>query len=84
MTNTSQHKRLKTYLFSYNYDDAEWGIEVQAVNKEDARMRVSRMALARYDGELALKVSTHSGMIPRLIVFIMNSSNAVRRLLFTR
>jgi len=83
MTNTSQNQRLKTYLFSYNYDNAEWGIEVLAANKEDARMRVSRMGLARYDGELSLKIPTHSGIIPRLIVFIMNSSNAVRRFLTT-
>lgn len=47
---------MKTYLFSYPYERSEWLIEIKALNEQDARARVKALTLARYDGELVMKI----------------------------
>lgn len=83
MKNPSQEK-FKTYLFSYTHDSAEWGFEIQAEDEEDAKLRVSKMMYARYDGELALKIPALPGVFPRLLLMLLNSPGALMRLLTAR
>jgi hypothetical protein len=83
MKNPSQ-KKFKTYLFSYTHDNAKWGFEIQAENEEDARLRVSKLMYAKYDGELAMKTPSQLGALPRLIIMLLNSPGAIIRLLSTR
>jgi len=83
MKNPSQTK-FKTYLFSYTHNGSEWGFEIQAENEEDARLRVSKMIYAKYDGELAMKIPAQLGLLPRLLIFLLNSPNALLRLLSAR
>jgi len=83
MKNPSQQK-FKTYLFSYTHNNSEWGFEIQAENEEDAKLRVSKMIYARYDGELAMKIPAQSGILPRILIMLLNSPGAILRLLTTR
>jgi len=83
MKNPSKEK-FKTYLFSYTHNNSEWGFEIQAENEEDAKLRVSKMMYARYDGELAMKVPAQLGILPRFFVMLLNSPGALKRLLTTR
>ena len=83
MKNPSQNK-FKTYLFRYTHNNSEWGFEIQAENEEDAKLRVSKMIYAKYDGELAMKVPSQLGLLPRFFVMILNSPGALLRLLSTR
>jgi hypothetical protein len=81
---TPSEKKFKTYLFSYTHDNAEWGFEIQAEDEEDARLRVSKLMYAKYDGELAMKTPSQPGALPRLIIMLLNSPGAIIRLLSTR
>ncbi|MBE9559799.1 MAG: hypothetical protein IMF15_03370 [Proteobacteria bacterium] len=83
MKNPSQEK-FKTYLFSYTHDNAEWGFEIQAENEDDAKLRVSKLMYAKYDGELAMKIPSQLGIFPRLIIMLLNSPSALMRLLSAR
>jgi hypothetical protein len=83
MKNPSQTK-FKTYLFSYTHNGSEWGFEIQAENEEDARLRVSKMIYAKYDGELAMKIPAQLGILPRFFIMLLNSPNAILRLLSAR
>jgi hypothetical protein len=83
MKNPSQ-KKFKTYLFSYTHNNSEWGFEIQAENEEDAKLRVSKMMYAKYDGELAMKIPAQLGVLPRLLIMLLNSPSAILRLLSTR
>ena len=83
MKNPSNNK-FKTYLFRYTHNNSEWGFEIQAENEEDAKLRVSKMTYAKYDGELAMKVASQLGLLPRFFVMILNSPGALLRLLSTR
>ena len=64
--------RVRTYLFSYLYQAQEWSFEVPAYDEHDAKMRVSRMAYAKFDGELTAKVPAYVGWIMRPIVWLRN------------
>jgi hypothetical protein len=78
------NKKFKTYLFSYTHNNSEWGFEIQAENEEDARLRVSKMMYAKYDGELAMKVPAQLGVFPRLLIMLLNSPSTLMRLLSAR
>jgi hypothetical protein len=47
---------MKTYLFSYQYEGAQWVFEMKAESAEEAKRRVSRLQYAALDGELAVKL----------------------------
>jgi len=77
-------KKFKTYLFSYTHNNAEWGFEIQAENEDDAKLRVSKLMYAKYDGELAMKIPSQLGILPRLLIMLLNSPNALMRYLSAR
>jgi hypothetical protein len=68
---------MKTYLFSYRHQDAEWSFEVQADDERDARVRVYKMGMARFDGALIVKVPTYVGLVMRPIVWLRNKLKEV-------
>ncbi|MES2584750.1 MAG: hypothetical protein V4627_18640 [Pseudomonadota bacterium] len=53
---------MKTYLFSYNYQNAESVIEIRAESADDARKRVARLQYATLDGELMAKIPASRGL----------------------
>lgn len=48
---------MQTYLFSYRHGGKTWGFDIQAPSLEDAKARLSQMALARYEGILKASFS---------------------------
>lgn len=49
-------KSFKVYLFSYQHNGARWDIQIPAVSPEDAKVRLSKIAVAKFDGELVASV----------------------------
>jgi hypothetical protein len=68
----------KTFLVSYRYNGAEWGIQLPARNLQDAQARLSSLAWATVDGELVMTLPASLGP---LAAFAAACRNAVRRLL---
>jgi hypothetical protein len=56
----------KLFLFSYRHEGADWNIEIPARSWDDARKRVSALALARCDGEVMLRMPALPGPLSRL------------------
>jgi len=52
---------MKKYLFSYNYKGDKYSLEIPANTIEEARGRLSRMAFARYDGEVIMEIPSLPG-----------------------
>lgn len=46
----------KEFLFEYEHEGGTWNITIKARDQEDAIARMKRMSLARYCGEVVLKV----------------------------
>jgi hypothetical protein len=42
----------KTFLFSYQYNGAEWNYEIKAKNQQEAEERISRIQYAYFNGEI--------------------------------
>lgn len=40
----------ETHMFTYRHDGAEWMLTVQAIDADDARARIGKLAYASYDG----------------------------------
>ena len=68
----SFEKTLKTYLFTYQHEGAEWVVELRAENEADALARRAKLALARLDGELVAKVPQTAGWLARIVVAVRN------------
>lgn len=66
---------MKEYLFSYRFDGAEWGISIFANSPAEAREKIKAVGMARYDGELHLRVPAYAsvfGLVPRIITWLRN------------
>ncbi len=70
---SSKNDVFRKFLFSYRYDGAEWSIEIPARSVDEARKRISSLALARYDGEVFARYPATVGFIPRMIAFFRNA-----------
>lgn len=57
---------MKTYLFTYNHDGAEWILELKADSPQDARARLAKLAYARLDGELKFKIPAPGHLLGRI------------------
>ena len=62
-------------------DPGKVSFEIQAESPEDARLRVSRLAFASYDGELVAKIPASLGVPAKAIIALRNSTHGLRRLL---
>ena len=61
----------KKYLFDYRYGGAEWGIEIEAKDPQEARERLNALAWARYQGEIVTKVPIPgTGLIRRIAAYL--------------
>lgn len=47
---------MKEFLFNYRFRGAEWGIAIFAEDAAEARKKIKAVALARYEGELMMRV----------------------------
>lgn len=64
---------MKTYLLSYQYEGAEWVIEIKAKDMQDANARRARLAFARLDGELIARIPSPTGIFARVAQFLKNA-----------
>jgi hypothetical protein len=44
------------YLFEYQHDGADWGIEICARSPQEAKERINSLAWARYKGEIKANI----------------------------
>lgn len=65
-------QKLRTFLFSYHHDGASWSLEVQAVNEQEAKARVAKMAWAKLDGEVFGTIPVRSSWPARATVWLLN------------
>lgn len=70
---------MKTFLFTYNHDGAQWNLEIQATSVEDAKARIGKIAYATYDGELIARIPAQVGMGAKAAVAIQNTIAAIYR-----
>lgn len=64
----------REFLFTYRFAGAEWGISIFADSPAEAREKIRAAALARYDGEVAMKIPAApcAGILARLICWWKN------------
>lgn len=53
----------KTFLVSYNYEGAQWNLEIKARDFADAQARLSRLCFASLDGEIQAKIPMPRGRL---------------------
>lgn len=66
--------KLKIYLFSYRYKDAQYSLEIPAYSLDEAKGKLSMMSFAKYDGELVAKIPSlpSIGIFVRIITWFRN------------
>lgn len=47
---------VREFLFNYRFGGSEWGITVFADSPAEAREKIKAVALARYEGEVAMTI----------------------------
>lgn len=72
-------QELKTYLFTYQHDGADWVLEVKASSEQDALARRAKLAYARLDGELVAKIPASAGPIAKAITSFRNALQVLVR-----
>jgi hypothetical protein len=63
------------YLFSYRFDGKEWGTTVFANSPAEAREKIKAQGMARYDGELEMRIPAFApgaGLLARFICWFKN------------
>lgn len=55
----------REFQFSYRYGGHDWGITIFASDPSEAREKIKAVGLARYDGEVALKIPLPAGRFIR-------------------
>lgn len=64
---------MKTHLFTYRMDGAEYALEIPADSIQDAHRRLDHIKFwCRYDGELIAKVPVGAGWLVRAATWIAN------------
>jgi hypothetical protein len=66
--------KLRTFLFSYNYEGAQYSFEIPAYSLDEAKARLSRITFAKYDGELMCKIPAvaGAGIFVRILTWLKN------------
>lgn len=64
----------REFLFTYRFAGAEWGISIFAADAAEAREKIKAVALARYDGELHMRIPSGpgAGLVTRAICWWQN------------
>lgn len=70
----------REFLFSYRYGGSEWGISIFAADPVEAKEKIKAVGLARYDGELMVRIpaAPGAGILARLITYWKNRNRAPR------
>ena len=63
---------METYLFSYEFEDARYLLNVKADSQAEALGRVRRMSSAIYDGVLVATIPVALGPLAKLWVWAGN------------
>ena len=64
---------MREFLFSYRFGGSDWAVTVYADGPAEAREKIKAVALARYDGEVHMKIPYYAsvfGVVPRLILWL--------------
>lgn len=65
----------REYLFTYRFGGAEWGTSVFADSPDEAKEKIKAVGMARYDGELMMRIPAivpAAGLLTRLICWWNN------------
>jgi len=65
-------ERYRTFLFTYQYEGADWSLEIKARDMYDAKARIAKLMRARYDGELMVRIPAQMSFAVKVIVWIQN------------
>jgi len=57
----------KKFLFSYDFRGEQYSLEVPAETPAEAQFRVSQMAKASFDGEVAVRVAVPTGRLSAIL-----------------
>lgn len=62
----------QTYLFTYRHNGADWVLPIKASSPQDAKSRLAKIAMARYDGVAVARASIpiFTGL-PRLLNWLL-------------
>lgn len=63
----------REFLFTYHFDGKSWGTSVFASDEAEAKEKIKAVGMARYDGELMMRIPAAAsmlGLLPRLIVWL--------------
>ncbi len=63
---------MKRYLVSYRHQGGQWNVELPAEDLEDARRRLSQLALGRLEGEIIADIPGAFGPLAALLAFARN------------
>lgn len=63
---------MKRFLVSYRHEGSQWNIELPAVDLEDARRRLSQLALGRLEGEIIADIPGPLGPLAAFAAFARN------------
>ena len=72
-------KPTKKFLFSYYHDGCWWSLTIDAYDQQDARERLQKLPLAKYDGQLIMTVPLTPGLLPRLLDALKRIKDKWRR-----
>lgn len=65
-------RKFKKFLVSYRHDGGQWNIELPATDIEDARRRLSQLALGQLEGEIIADIPGALGPLAALAAFTRN------------
>jgi hypothetical protein len=70
----------REFLFSYRYGGSEWGISIFAADPAEAREKIKAVGMARYDGELMMRIpaAPGAGLIARWVTAWKNRAGRPR------
>jgi hypothetical protein len=63
---------MKRFLVSYRHDGGQWNVELPATDIDDARRRLSQLALGRLEGEIIADVPGAFGPLAATVAFVRN------------
>ena len=68
-------KAVREFLFTYHFGGVSWGTSVFADSTEEAKEKIKAVGMARYDGELMMRIPAATpggGLIASLICWLRN------------
>lgn len=60
---------MKRFLVSYRHEGGQWNLELPATDLNDARRRLSQLALGRLEGEIIATIPGALGPVAALAAF---------------